>query len=337
MRVLQLLRQSRGGMFVAASQLASALRERHVDVEVLDASSVIPNETGPLVDKPVSVEVRRICAEFDLVHAWGYRSAWACAEAFGDKEAWVYSAYDVPKTTHRLLIDHLNRSQFGFCSSRAVYRKLDEALALDLEIVPPGLGPVELDGNRSIARSFFGIEDNATVVGVLSRFVANRGVDGFLAALPKVVCDHPEARFLIAGEGPEQDRIEGFVRGLELEQNIALLPWQEDPYPFLQALDLLVVPSIQAGFSMAAIQAMAVGTPALLRDSGGLREIVDTDVSGFLYRDDEDLGQQLIELIGLPLTLESVGHGAKIRAMDHFSIGKHADKALEVYERIVEG
>lgn len=336
MKVLFLHRAYRGGMKTYAELLAPALRKLGHELDVVDAADWMPEATGPKVDKGVSERLRKLAAPYDLVHAFGYRAAWACGEAFGHKEAWFYTAYDMPRTTHRLLISNLNNAQTGFCSSRAVFRALDEALAIDLATVYPGVTvPVPDDQTRTLTRTGWNLPEDAFVVGGLGRLVPERGFRALIEAMPQVWEEHAHAILMLAGAGPEEDAWRVLARTYDPEQKrIRFVGAVPDAQAFLRGLDMLVVPSSRAGFSMAALEAMACGIPTMVRDTGGLRELVDPDVSGFLFRDDDDMIAQLKEVIGLRLTLETVSHGARIRVLEKFTIERSAEAVNEGYAQL---
>ena len=86
MRVLLLTRQEWGGMRTWAQTLERVLPQGGVQARHVDASAWMPAATGEPHDRRVTRDLRSLAADHDLVHAFGYRCAWACAEAFGGSE-----------------------------------------------------------------------------------------------------------------------------------------------------------------------------------------------------------------------------------------------------------
>jgi glycosyltransferase involved in cell wall biosynthesis len=332
MRILGLLREPGLELRCHADLLAKSLPSFGHELVLLEASQWMPAETGPKVDKTVSERLRREAAAFDVVHAFGYRTAWACAEAFGSKEAWLYTAYDLPKTVHRLFISQLNQSQGGICSSRAVYRALDEALALDLQVIHPGITidilPLE---SKPESRARLGKPENCILVGCIDDGTPGAsGIEDVIQAMQPARDEHPDAVLSIF------ERVPGTSSG-NATGGVSWEPSSTDFHLWLNALDIFIAPMRRAGFSLATIEAMAAGIPVMVRDAGGLREIVDPDISGFRFRDTEDLASQLKEILGLKLTLETVGHGGRIRAIENFSAEKTAERTSEVYDHAILG
>lgn len=338
MRVLYLLRQSVGGIATHARDLQSAIAARDIAVDIEDATNWIPNETGGRHDRAVTKRLRELSSSYDIVHAFGYRSAWACSEAFGHKEAWVYTAYDLPKTTHRVLISHLNDAQTGICASRAIFRALDDAIAIDLTTLSPGVRPVpETTPDRDEARRRLGLAPDVMAVGGLGRWVPERGFKVLIEAMGIVWANHPEAMLLLAGEGPERPFLESAAQTLHRPDQVRLLGAVDDAFAFLAALDFFVVPSTRAGFSMAALEAMSLGIPTTVRATGGLVELVEPDISGFVFRQDQELGSHISEILDLPLTLETVGSAGRLRATETYALEPCVDGIVEIYRNIVSG
>lgn len=335
MRVLFLLREPTPGMRRYAANLKDSLIERGVSVEMHEASSWMPAATGPKVDEEVTPQLREIGASFDLVHAWGYRSAWACGACYGDREAWVYGAYAMPKSTHRFLISYLNCAQAGICASRAIFRALDEALGIDLEVVYPGIPPISPDISRSASREALGIGNDVLAVGGIGRFEEEKSFPTLVSAFAKLSRDMENARLFMAGSGNEEGLIREQASELGIESRTHFFGWQEEPLAWMAAMDIVCLPFKRMGFSLTAVESMALGVPVLARHTGGIHEIIDPDVTGFLAQDDATFAETLIEVADLPITLETVGRAGKIRALDQFSIDRAADRHLQIYERIV--
>ncbi|MEQ1935353.1 MAG: hypothetical protein ABL962_15950, partial [Fimbriimonadaceae bacterium] len=120
MRVLLLRRDPSNELRRWSDDLVSQLGGGGITAYAYECDLWLPRETHPSLNKESAKRLREIGKDYDLVHALGYRCAWACAETFGDAEVWAYSVYDFPKTRNPKLIDRLNMAQFGTCPSRWV-------------------------------------------------------------------------------------------------------------------------------------------------------------------------------------------------------------------------
>ena len=175
------------------------------------------------------------------------------------------------------------------------------------------------------------------LVGGLGRLVPERGFQSLVESMAAVWATFPETLLAIGGEGPERSALEAIAKASHRPDQIRFMGPLDDAWEFLSALDLFVVPSIRAGFSMAALEAMALGIPTMVRSTGGLVELVEPDISGFVYRADEELGAHIVEVLDLPLTLQTVGAAGRIRATETFALEPSVEGLVEIYRNILSG
>jgi glycosyltransferase involved in cell wall biosynthesis len=264
LRVLALSRLARGGGYETVRALAALLDPLGIEV-VVDDAAWIPNETGFQADKTVTKRLKEDAKGFDLVLAVDYRAAWACAEAFYLRRPWAYLAWGMPKTTLPDLIDRLCSARLGWCPSHAVRTALEGADCVHLETLLPPVAVPEVGPGRDGARQELGLPVETPIFLGLGRFVPDRGFDDLVAGFSEVALHRPDAALALVGEGqpPRADDHRVLVRQ----------EWDaERRWLWLRAADLLVVPSLRAGFSLAAAQAALLGTPVALRRAGGLEE-----------------------------------------------------------------
>ena len=329
MRVLALRRQKFGAAKSILDALPRALEEEGIELVVDDADTWIPDQTGFTNDRETSKAVKRAAQGFDLVHAWGYRAAWACSEAFYVRFPWIYTAYDMPKTRNSELIDRLNATHRAVCSGHAVKSALDEVDTLSLEIVVPGVPPPqdgESEMSREEARSRIGIRDDAFLIVAMGNFVPDRAFGSLIDSYQDILSKLPNARLYVSGSGPNpppihQDGIE--VRGP-----------QSSVWPPLCAADLVVVPSLRAGFSLLGAEAMWAGVPVLFRRTGGLVDMADDGINGFFFDSDESLADKVVEAYESDLTRDSVARSGQLRAQARFKFERYAREMAHIYRDV---
>jgi len=95
------------------------------------------------------------------------------------------------------------------------------------------------------------------------------------------------ARFLLVGDGPVRADVERQAAEYALEQDVVFLGEQDDPVALLSISDLFLLPSIQESFGLAALEAMACGVPVVASRVGGLPEIIEDGVTGFVCVPDD--------------------------------------------------
>lgn len=177
-----------------------------------------------------------------------------------------------------------------------------------------------------------------TVVGVTSRLCAGKGINVLLRAM-RILRDRNESEpvhLLVAGGGPEQQALERLVVSLEIEDDVSMVGWVEDPSAFWQQCDVAAVPSdtwIET-FGMAAVEPMACGLPVVATRNGGLCEVVDDGVTGFLVApgDADALAAALARYVSDRPLREAHGAAGRAQAESQFSIKAAAD----AYARLVD-
>jgi L-malate glycosyltransferase len=120
------------------------------------------------------------------------------------------------------------------------------------------------------------------------------------------------ARFLLIGDGPVRDDIEKLVAQHGLADDVIFLGEQQDPVPWLSVADLFLLPSAQESFGLAALEAMACEVPVIASRVGGLPEIIEDGVTGFICPPDDiaEMADRAIELLSDPSRRTAMGRAA---------------------------
>ena len=95
------------------------------------------------------------------------------------------------------------------------------------------------------------------------------------------------SRLLLVGDGPDLDRAVRRARDLGLSDAVVPLGEQEQVVPLLSVADLFLLPSAQESFGLAALEAMACQVPVVASRVGGLPEVIEHGVTGFLHDPDD--------------------------------------------------
>ena len=118
---------------------------------------------------------------------------------------------------------------------------------------------------RAEMRRELGVEGK-TVLGMVGRLSEEKNDLFPLKFLPELRKKHPDVVLLMAGNGPEEEKIREEIRRLHLEENVRLLGRRSDVARLLQAFDIFLLPSLHEGFPVCAVEALASGLPVLLSD-----------------------------------------------------------------------
>jgi glycogen synthase len=144
-------------------------------------------------------------------------------------------------------------------------------------VIPNGVDPSELrpSGDLQALRREFA-EPQEKLVLLVGRLVYEKGFQLALEALPDVIEQVGNVRFLVAGSGTHEAELKAQAKRLGLSQHGTFLGWIGDDvlHSLYRIADLCVVPSIYEPFGLVALEAMASGCPCIVADTGGLREVV---------------------------------------------------------------
>jgi glycogen synthase len=146
-----------------------------------------------------------------------------------------------------------------------------------IAVIPNGIDPSELRpaGDLQALREEFARPQQKLVLFV-GRLVYEKGFQLALDALPGVIEQVGNVRFLVAGSGTHEGELKAQARRLGLSEHGSFLGWIGDDalHSLYRIADLCVVPSIYEPFGLVALEAMASGCPCIVADTGGLREVV---------------------------------------------------------------
>jgi len=120
------------------------------------------------------------------------------------------------------------------------------------------------------------------------------------------------AKFVLVGDGPVREDIERRVRDIGLDEDVALLGEQQDLVGILSCADLFLLPSAQESFGLAALEAMACEVPVVASNVGGLPEIIEDGVTGFVCPPDaiELMAERGTALLTQPALNQSIVNAA---------------------------
>ena len=171
-------------------------------------------------------------------------------------------------------------------------------------------------------------------VGYLSR---EKGHRVLIRAWPKVIRNVPDARLLIAGEGPESDALAEQARDLRLQSSVRFLGFVEPIGGLLRSADVFVMPSLEEGLGSATLEAMWMGLPVVASAAGGLSEAVIEGRTGRLVPpgDVESLARIIVEVLEDRQTRLRMGLAGRARAISQYQASTMADRYMEAYQKVL--
>ena len=140
------------------------------------------------------------------------------------------------------------------------------------------LDQCEMD-NKRMQMGYAVTEKLILCVGEL---LPNKNQKMAIMAMPEVLKNYPNAKLLIAGNGPEREKLEELADSLGLHAHIEWLGYKTNIPDYDQISDLLVSCSIREGLGLNVVEAMMCGKPVVLTGNRGHRELIDHGRNGFM-------------------------------------------------------
>ena len=173
--------------------------------------------------------------------------------------------------------------------------------------------------------------DPATrIVMHLSNFRPVKRIDSVVDVFARITARVP-ARLLLVGDGPELATARRLARQLDVADHVQYLGSREHVIPLLSIADLFLLPSEQESFGLAALEAMACGVPVVASNAGGLPEVIEHGVTGFLH----PVGDvDAMAVSGVALLTDDALHG-RVAAAAAASVHERfcVDRVVPMYER----
>src|SRR5262249_49235699 len=151
---------------------------------------------------------------------------------------------------------------------------------------------------RTETRRILGLSGDPFVVGWVGRMTAVKRTDVVVRVLSKLVERGVDARLLLVGDGPDRDGVERYAHDLGVIRRCLFLGYQEDVSRWYNAMDALILPSVNEGTPVSVIEALAAERPAVATRVGGTPDVIREGVDGFLVEvgDADSLADRLAEL-----------------------------------------
>jgi len=193
------------------------------------------------------------------------------------------------------------------------------------------------DAQRRESRRQMGLHEDAFVVGWVGRMTAVKRTESVVRALQKLVERGVDAYAVLVGDGPDRERLERHAHELGVIKRCLFLGYQVDVAPFYDAIDVLLLPSINEGTPVSVIESLAASRPVVATRVGGIPDVVRDGVDGFLVdSDDPDaLAAPLAELAADPERRARMGEAGRARVVERYAVGRLVDDIDRLYRKLL--
>ena len=156
-----------------------------------------------------------------------------------------------------------------------------------LHLIPNAWVPPEEYLDREAARRELEVPKDRMIIGWIGRLIPIKGCDVFLESLAKLGPDTPDWHGVVVGDGPERAALQLQARSLGIEARVSFAGSVPEAARVVQALDLFVLSSRSEGTPMTILEVMGAGVPVVATAVGGVPDVVDAPLAGWLVPPEE--------------------------------------------------
>ncbi|AGY57794.1 glycosyltransferase family 4 protein [Gloeobacter kilaueensis] len=208
-----------------------------------------------------------------------------------------------------------------------------------LDVLPNGIKAAKKERNdfdRLGFRRRFAY-DHEKIVYYVGRMAHEKGVQFLIEAMPRVLWEYPDAKFVIIGGG-NIDHLKRRVGEMGLWNKCYFTGFMpdDDLDRFQQVADCAVFPSLYEPFGIVALESFAAGVPVVVSDTGGLPEVVNHTRTGVVTYtgNPESLAWGILEVIRNPGYAQWLKDNAREAARSRFNWEGIARATVGVYARV---
>jgi len=194
------------------------------------------------------------------------------------------------------------------------------------------------DDSGGNARRMLGIGHDDIVIGSVGTLgkEINKGMNYCIDAISILIKKYKNIKLLIVGDGKLRSELERQVKDLRLENSVKFLGFRRDIDLVLGAIDIFVLASVFEPFGIALVEAMSMGKPVIGSASGGIVEIIEDGVNGFLFSPGNpgDLAEKVDGLISNEGLRKEIGLRARRSVEEKFEAKSYVRRLESIYARL---
>ena len=201
--------------------------------------------------------------------------------------------------------------------------------------LPPSF---DRDEARAAVRAELGIPPQAPLVGMVANFQrAVKGIEDFVAAVPRILREVPDAWVVVAGGG-DREGPRRALRAAGVEDRAPLLGYRPDVHRVYAAMDVSILTSRSEGLSLTLLESMIHALPIVATAVGGNPEVVAEGTTGHLTPsgDAAAFAARVVSLLRDPERRAAMGRNVREAALRRFSLDAAALAYQEFYAGLLD-
>jgi L-malate glycosyltransferase len=183
----------------------------------------------------------------------------------------------------------------------------------------------------------FNIPAGAPIIGAVGRMVPIKAYDLFLSMAREILKINPQARFMLVGDGPQKTLLQDMSAKMNIADRIIFPGFRDDLVYIVNAFDIFVISSFHEGVPMALLEAMALKKAIVSTAVGGIKEVIQDDISGLLVPSQapQVLSDACLRILGDDDLRHRLEAAAARRVDEEFSIDTLRERVMQLYKKVV--
>lgn len=137
---------------------------------------------------------------------------------------------------------------------------------------------------RLIIRKKFGFTNDQKLILCVGELLPNKNQQMIIHAMKGIVKEYPDTQLLLAGNGPEKENLEDLIHSLRLQKNVKLLGYVTNLQEYQKIVNVSVSCSKREGLGLNIVEAMLSGTPVVVSENRGHRELTQNGRIGCMVK-----------------------------------------------------
>ncbi len=210
-----------------------------------------------------------------------------------------------------------------------------------ISVVYNGVNPRRFCPGNNRSDSIPGMElpGGRPIFTLVSHMIMEKGIVEFLAAAEMFIQSGCPATFVLVGDGKNMAELKNRASEMDLRGRVVFAGLRSDVESVLQSSDIFVYPSVwEEAFGLANVEAMACGLPVISTRTGGIPEVVEEDVTGWLVapRDADALAEAMRKMAASPEAMRRYGEAGRKSVLEKFNMDRQVEEILKVYRKTLE-
>ena len=322
-------------------KLVHKLRNIGIEVELIDENSTLFLNTIR--------SLRRLLEEFrpHIIHTHRYKESILAHWSINGlkKPGLIATQHGMPENYKRISsLKHLLVLKYNFY---VLKRHFERVVAVSNDIGNYFLRDLGFWGKKVLViHNGIKIPDHAIrrnsghafVIGSCGRLFPVKDYPLMIKVAKECTSDKNNIRFELAGDGPEMRKLRVLVERFGLNGRFTFRGHLDNMEEFYRGLDLFINTSIHEGIPMSVLEAMSYGLPIVAPRVGGLREIIDHGVDGFLIesRYAKAFAEKCLLLAKDERLWQKMSKAARQKVINHFSVNHMAEEYYNLYLEVLD-